>query len=99
MVLAAAGYRVVVITPTQLRLGYGIEAAPVLVVMTPSGELAYVGGYNRRKQEPRFMDVAILRDAMEASAVSPLPVFGCAMSARLADAVDPLGLDDRKLQP
>lgn len=92
-----AGYRISVITPSTLRETYAIEAAPVLVVVRSDGSLAYVGGYNRRKQEPRFMDVAIVRDAMEKAAVASLPVFGCATSARLADAVDPLGLEVRKV--
>jgi hypothetical protein len=86
-----------VISPRALREGWGIEAAPVLVVAKPDGSLAYVGGYNRRKQEPRFMDVAIVRDAMQ-EAVSPLPVFGCATSARLANAIDPLGFEGQKVE-
>lgn len=92
--LRAAGFRVAGITPRGLAETYGIEAAPVLVVVKPDGGLAYVGGYNRRKQEPRYMDVAIARDAMQAAEPSPLPVFGCATSARLADAVDPFGFED-----
>jgi hypothetical protein len=96
--LRDAGFRVDVITPRGLRETYAIEAAPVLIVAKPDGELAYVGGYNRRKQEPTFMDVAIVRDAMQEAAVSPLPVYGCATSARLADAVDPLGFEERKVE-
>jgi hypothetical protein len=92
--LRDTGFRVAVITPRTLQETYAIEAAPVLIVAKPDGELAYVGGYNRRKQEPRFMDVAIVLDAMQATAVSPLPVYGCATSARLANAVDPLGLEE-----
>jgi hypothetical protein len=96
--LRAAGFRVEVITPRTLHETFDIEAAPMLVVVKPDGELAYVGGYNRRKQEPKYMDVAIVRDAMQDAAVSPLPVFGCATSARLADAVDPLGLEEQKVE-
>ncbi|MGE0404506.1 MAG: hypothetical protein AB7T06_47795 [Kofleriaceae bacterium] len=75
--LRDAGFGVGVITPSVLRDTYAITAAPVLVVARPDRELAYVGGYNRHKQEPRFMDVAIVRDAMHDATVSPLPVFGC----------------------
>ena len=86
------------ITPRALRETYQIEAAPVLVVVKPGGSIDYVGGYNRRKQEPRFMDLAILQDAMHQTDVASLPVFGCATSARLANAIDPLGLDERKVE-
>ncbi len=96
--LRAAGFRVEVITPKTLHETFDIEAAPMLVVAKPDGEIAYVGGYNRRKQEPKYMDVAIVRDAMREAAISPLPVFGCATSARLAGAVDPLGLEERKVE-
>jgi hypothetical protein len=93
-----AGYRVSVITPRTLHETYAIEAAPVLIVVGADGTLAYVGGYNRRKQEPKFMDVAIVRDAMDKAAVPPLPVFGCATSSRLANFIDPLGLEERKVE-
>jgi hypothetical protein len=90
--LRAAGFPVQVITPDQLRGRYHLEAAPVLVVMGPDGELAYVGGYNRHKQSAAYEDVAIIDELRTGSSVSTLPVFGCATSARLANMVDPLHL-------
>ena len=92
--LRAAGYRVVVVSPEQLRTQYGLEAVPVFVVARPDGALAYVGGYSRH-QSTRFADVAIVTDVMRAAEVTTLPVFGCPTSKRLATAMDPLGLDRR----
>jgi hypothetical protein len=90
--LRAAGFRVLVTTPRELHERFAIEAAPMLVVARPGGELAYVGGYNRRKQSPRYEDTAILDELARRPAAAPRPVFGCPTSARLADALDPLGL-------
>jgi hypothetical protein len=90
--LRDAGYAVRVITPDTLHRTYHVEAAPLLVIASPAGELAYVGGYNRRKQSQGFDDVRILADLMASDAAVARPVFGCATSARLANALDPLGL-------
>jgi len=90
--LRAAGFAVVVLTPMQLQTELHLEAAPVLVVMSARGELAYVGGYNRHKQSAAYEDTAIIAD-LRADRIAPeLPVFGCATSARLARIVDPLHL-------
>jgi hypothetical protein len=90
--LVAAGFRVEVITPDVLRGRYHLEAAPVLVVMSPDDELAYIGGYNRHKQGPAYEDLAIISDLRAHRTARPLPVFGCATSARLARMLDPLNL-------
>lgn len=91
--LRGAGFRVQVITPSELRARFGIEATPLLVVALPDGALAYAGGYNRRKQAPRYEDAAILAEAARrADPRAALPIFGCPTSARLAAALDPLGL-------
>ena len=90
--LRAVGFRVEVITPAVLHDRFHVEAAPVLVVARPDHELAYVGGYNRSKQNPAYEDVAIIDAAGQRDAPAPLPVFGCATSDRLARQLDPLGL-------
>lgn len=89
--LRAAGFAVRVVTPTELRARLGLEAAPVLIVARPDGELAYVGGYNRHKQT-RSEDVELLAELGRGADAPALPVFGCPTSARLASALDPLGL-------
>jgi hypothetical protein len=90
--LEAAGFRVLVTTPAGLRDRFGVEAAPLLVVARPDGELAYVGGYSRHKQAPRYEDAQILAELATRPTAAALPVFGCPTSARLAEVLDPLGL-------
>jgi hypothetical protein len=91
--LRAAGFEVVIVTPDVLRARYHVEAAPMLVFVSPDGELAYVGGYNRHKQSPAYEDREILSNLRAHHESRPLPVFGCATSSRLARIVDPLNLD------
>ena len=90
--LRAGGFPVTLIKPEELRTRYHVEAAPVLVVITPEDELAYIGGYNRHKQSLAYEDREILAELRAHRAAAPLPVFGCATSARLAQIVDPLHL-------
>ena len=91
-VLRAAGFTVLVISPATLRDGWHVESTPLLVVARPDHEVVYVGGYNRHKQSPRYEDVAIVDELRGHHVPATLPVFGCATSARLASALDPLGL-------
>jgi hypothetical protein len=90
--LRRGGFGVEVITPTMLHDNYHLEAAPVLVVMSPDDEVVYMGGYNRHKQSAAYEDVAIITDLRAHRATEPLPVFGCAISERLARLIDPLNL-------
>lgn len=92
--LAAAGLPARMMTPAQLTAELGLEAAPVLVLVSPAGEVAYVGGYTRRKQSGRYEDREILAALREAPGqpAAGLPVFGCATSERLARMLDPLGV-------
>ena len=69
---------------------YGIEAAPLLVAVTPDGEVAYAGGYTDRKQGPVFHDLDVMTAVREARAVPSLPLFGCATSERLRDVLSTL---------
>jgi hypothetical protein len=83
-----AGRRVVTIGPEALRARFHIESAPLLVIATPGGEVAYAGGYTRQKQGPVIEDVAIYQ-ALRADRApgGPLPVLGCASSQRLRSAL------------
>ncbi len=90
--LRARGFRVVALGREALRRRFGLEAAPVFAVLRPDGDVGYLGGYTRSKQGPVLEDVQII-DALRADHVSsPLPTYGCATSARLANRLDPLGL-------
>lgn len=90
--LRAKGIPVTVITPETLRTRYHVESSPVLIVMTPEDEVAYIGGYNRHKQSLAYEDGLILAELRAHRAATALPVFGCATSARLARFVNPLNL-------
>ena len=88
----AAGYAAEALTRDGLRARYGFEAAPVMVVADPRGRVRYLGGYTARKQGAAMRDVDIVRRAQAGEAVAALPLFGCAVSARLQRDTDPLGL-------
>ncbi len=62
---------------------YGVESAPMLIALDPSGRVRYAGGYTERKQGPVIDDLRILRAAQRPDVVASLPVFGCAVSRRL----------------
>ena len=69
---------------------YEIEAAPLLVVVSPGDEVLYVGGYTDRKQGPVFHDLEVLASARDSRPVEALPLFGCATSDRLRNALSTL---------
>lgn len=71
-------------------LRFGIESAPLLVVLDPNDRAVYVGGYTDRKQGPVIRDLEILADAERRSELTSLPVFGCAVSDRLKRALSVL---------
>lgn len=89
----AAGFSVTVVTPEALASAFGIEAAPLMLVQDPAHRLRYSGGYTERKQDPDIRDLAILQALRdETSHTVDLPLFGCAVSLRLQDVLDPLKL-------
>lgn len=87
----ARGYTVDCVAPEQLLAKYGVEAAPLLLIVDPNGQHRYIGGYTSRKQLLDIQDRAILDSLMSGQEVKPLPLFGCAVSERLKSIVDPLG--------
>ena len=88
----AAGFTVESLTGDELAARYRIEAAPLLLVADPGGELRYSGGYTERKQSPTIGDVSVLSRLRAGERVAPLPLFGCAVSRHLQKTLDPLGL-------
>ena len=69
-----------------------VFAIPVDSAGPAAGEVRYAGGYTERKQAlfPRDREiVAALRAGDE---VTPLPVFGCAVSNELKRTINPLRL-------
>lgn len=90
--LRERGLEVVVIDRETLVRRFGLEAAPVLVVLRPDDSVAYLGGYTRSKQGPVFEHERIVAGLRAEQSTGTLPVFGCATSARLSSLIDPLGL-------
>lgn len=87
-----AGYRVEVVEAYELKDRYGVEAAPLLVVVDPQGVVKYSGGYTARKQGPDIQAEAILSRLVAGEEVESLPLYGCAVSRNLQAIVDPLRL-------
>lgn len=90
--IRAAGYRLAVTDRAGLLAGYGLESAPILVVVEPPDRLRYIGGYYRFPAAVRPLDEQVLASLDAGTAHAPLPIFGCAVSERLAEQIDPLGL-------
>jgi hypothetical protein len=87
-----AGMRFVSASPEQLAARYGIEAAPLLAAFDAGGRLTYLGGYYDHPSTVFPRDEKIHAELAGGGAAAPLPVFGCAVSARLQKSVDPLGV-------
>ena len=79
-------------TPQELKKKYGVEAAPLLVVIRSDGTILYSGGYTHRQRGPNIQDESILRSIVGGDDVEGLPVFGCAVSNELKQLVDPFRL-------
>lgn len=87
-----AGYDFISVNNQQLT-DLGLESAPVLALFSQSGELNYLGGYYDHPSASRPLDFQLRADWRAGKFPAPLPIFGCATSARLKSAFDPLGLD------
>jgi hypothetical protein len=90
--LERAGFSRTVATADELMPRFGIDAAPLLVILDPQNRPRYRGGYTDRKQAYEVRDLELLREVMSDGAPSALPLFGCAVSQRLRELVDPFNL-------
>jgi hypothetical protein len=89
--LGDGGFHVHVVTSEELAERYGIEAVPFFVLLGPDGVARYAGGYTDRKQGPAPRDLEIIAAAREGKGELPaLPTFGCAVSEKLRNTLDPL---------
>lgn len=86
----SAGLRFATASPAVLAERYGIEAAPLLVAFDAAGRLRYLGGYYNHPSTVFPLDEKIHAQLAQGAAPAPLPVFGCAVSPRLQESVDPL---------
>ncbi|HXT16115.1 MAG TPA: hypothetical protein VN706_10835 [Gemmatimonadaceae bacterium] len=87
-----AGYEFRTITREELGSKFGLEVAPVMLVFDVKGELRYIGGYFDRPAAVTSLDEQIRGQVLAGANPDPLPVFGCAVDARLQRKVDPLGI-------
>lgn len=89
----AAGFPVEVLGQDALVARYHLTAAPALLIASPEDEIRYLGGYTLRKQGPEIQDVSLIERAQAAGRpLAALPLFGCAVSQSLQDALDPMGI-------
>ena len=86
------GLEVEVLHPAELQTRFHLESAPLMLVADPEGVVRYLGGYTARKQGPDIRDLAIIDGLLAQRAVQELPLFGCAVSQRLQELLDPLGI-------
>ncbi len=70
--------------PEQL----GLRGVPLLILATPDGNVAYVGGYGKHEDE----DVSVFRQVHAGEHVTSLPVVGCAIGRALRRRTDPFHL-------
>jgi hypothetical protein len=90
--LASAKFPTTVVSEDEAATRFHVVAAPSFLVLAPDGTVRYVGGYTDRKQGLDAKDLAVVADTRAGREVSPLPIFGCAVSARLRAALNPLGI-------
>jgi hypothetical protein len=86
--LEGARFSLVRVGAAELLHRFGIEAAPLLVILDPDD----VARYTDRKQAYSVHDAELLREVISGAAPGALPLFGCAMSRRLREIIDPLRL-------
>lgn len=95
----AAGFHFQSVTPVELQQRYAIESVPLLVVADVAGEVRYSGGYTDKSGATEIDDLSIIDGVRGGRAIEPRPVFGCAVSSRVQEAIDPLRLKYVKRSP
>lgn len=89
---ARQGYEFDCVTPEELQSKYGVESAPMFVVLDPTGTPRYSGGYTSRKQGFDVRHSEVIAKIVAGERVEQMPVYGCAVSESLKSIVDPLKL-------
>jgi len=89
--LSTHGFVVKKVSREELA-AWGVEAAPLFVVVSAAGAVRYAGGYTERKQGLLPRDREIVGALREGRKAATLPIFGCAVSDGLERTVNPLRL-------
>lgn len=85
-----AGFTFTTVSTQELASRFELEAAPVLIVFDSEGRLRYAGGYYAHPATLTPLDERIYRQVAAGAKVEPLPVFGCAVTSRLQESLNPL---------
>jgi hypothetical protein len=86
------GFTYLPMTRDALGARLGLEVAPVLIALDADGALRYLGGYFDKPAALHSLDSGIHAGLVAGTAVESLPVYGCAVSDRLRQRLDPLGV-------
>ena len=83
------------VAPEELKSKYGVDAAPLLVVLDSDQTIRYSGAYTARKRGFPIQDVHLITQTLAGEVIQPLPLFGCGISKEMQSLTDPLGLKKR----
>jgi hypothetical protein len=75
-----SGFEFVHVSADYLASHFGLQAAPVLIVFNKKGQLQYAGGYYDSSATVAPRDERVYAQLTAGSQVTPMPVFGCAVS-------------------
>ena len=87
-----AGYLLELVSAESIERQYGIVAAPLLVVFAKMGALLYLGGYHTHAATIHPKDIELMRQINDGGQPEALPLYGCAISPELINAIDPPGV-------
>ena len=94
--LSQIGFRVQSRSADEIADQFQIPGAPWFILVSPTQEIAYAGGYSvRRDARSGYQDQQIWRKAMAGFRTDALPVYGCALGKRLQRKADPFQLKYR----
>lgn len=88
------GFSVETLSDRELWDAYRLEIAPLLIVREADGQIRYCGGYTNRKRGSQVKIHDLLSSLVRKGRVQELPVYGCAVSEKMKNAMDPLGFKE-----
>ncbi len=86
--LSARGFRISHRLSKEIPQQFGLRGVPLLIVATPLGKVAYLGGYGLREDQ----DTAVFERVRTGQEPPKLPVLGCAVGRQLRRSADPFHL-------
>jgi hypothetical protein len=90
--LVAKGFVVHETDVADVAARWHVPGVPLLVIVAAGGSVLYSGGYTERKQGPAPQDRELIATVTSGGHAGALPVYGCAVSKRLRDELNPFGL-------